>query len=1224
MYVLVHSLAFSSKGGYNLIKFERDKYVQQGNVVAVWLEDMDLLQTIITENNSIEFHGDQSSASLMSPIQLFYHLTFELRVITSTLSYFHVEYDFKYAGYHKLFFNVVDKYGVKRSSNELKTAVVSYKSVIHINNDLFYCYVNKPCNICITVEYGALTDIRWSTQNASVVFIDDNGEESKFEVSSKSKYTQISLEVNDCHLVKVNESGAISINISVSENEVRSASATLHIYSLPAITGLKITASQNVLYQLQEVLFTGSVDPYPYDYRFSFNSGVFILNNLTANNLTHLYKYREAGNYSVQLSVKYKAAVETSTIMVQIKNTFEIVAQTIASVNEIVQFLLVSEIGFNSSWWYIWYFDDNQAATQDGPVVEKSFSSAGRYLIQCKIHTEIGVILRTFLSVIVEPITGLHIVIKPGYKAFINFDIILKALHSAGNEIQYTWSSDDLNIISANQSEVKVRSVAIGKHEISLFATNPFSNITTNLTVFLSDSLSYFKVMASDYYIVTGTNIEFHIVSKGGSEKSYVFSFADDNSSIATEDVYLNRTFNSPGVFKVLVSVKMGNSMNTCYDYSTVSCNVTLEIHVQYQIEKLNILLVSDNVEKIINNEIIYIAKRSEPYLKFIVLNGTDVKFKFAINGTNLRLIIGAPIGDNTVADVRLALVNFWMVGVYECIISVSNHVSLISRTVYIQAEEIISDVSIQIEEYIEVFKNHTFTAVINTGSNMFFEWSFKDGSNLSKSNDSKRKQMFSTPGVYVVSLRVFNHISAVTINKSINVIIPVTGFYFNCDTNIAKTKQEISTAYGFSNGQFVTVTMVADKSSIVLLNNHLNGSFFGTHILMYEQPGLYSVVVTSKNKAQYEQSLTCEYRVQEAVRSVSCSIEPTVMAYVNDEVLITVSHYKGTSMLGSVDVKTRNHEVASYPLLFSSCLPVGCGYSVVRHTFKSGDHYYISGRVYNLVSTINITTQDLLVVDATSNAQNHVNLLAESAIVGNPTVINLIQDQIECIPSCILSFGDGHSTALENQFPSSYSHKYVSAGEYNVTLNGMSTKGFLNIWTVAYVQLKLSISRIVKPTRCVLFDESFEIESVFQDPLMVNNSLLTKIFLNSSVITPVVSIKNGKVSLLLYKSDYNVPGYSEMTILFQNYVSDTKVMINICIQRVIESLSCQTPVIWRFGIATPFQVTIISESRVELKIMFDDEISYVLNTTETVVNYYHHFKKTGSFKYYIQASNLV
>ena len=1199
------------------------------SVVGFWMNDMQVLQVVNSVGNAIEFFKVNSTDNLLARTYKFENVTFQVRVFASALSYIYVDYVFKLTGYHNISFYVHDKFGNAKSSNQLQVAIKSYYSIIVTDNQTKYAVATKEYFMCVSILNAALSDVVWTSKNTSVVQL-VNGIEQQFYFVSQFQ-NNASLMVEDCHKLYFKYFGLYFINIVIQVNNIKISTATVSIFAYPPITGLTFTFSSinNSVFQLQPVLFKASVDPYLYPFYFTWNFGNNILKNLSLaqlqNNYTSIYLY--PGIYNITITAIYDIVIEVYTASIVVQPGYWIVGPTEMLVSNLYHFDIQADTLITKSWnftnWtFQWVFNNNVSYIYRGiNFIQERFNASGQQNISCKVSATDGVLNLFFIAEVYEPIEGLKIVIQSRSRSISGVMISVFSIYEKGGRLNYSWMSNDFEIWYTNGSIALLYSNRTGNLSVSVLASNRYFNASASTKIKVIESLNFFDVFPSFQVVKTGQEVVFNISSTGGSGKTYLFYFDNDNSSTETDETLFYWKFNSSGHYQVFVSVLMDSLKSICYEYSTVSCNKTLIVHVLDSVYDLKIFYQTNNAVLIeLSSDLINLVSGSPILIRLNTTYGTNVNFELALDGIFVGDIIETNVGENTIADIHLPFVNFRAASVYQCVVIAFNQINQIQKTFYIHVYNMIKELSIKKVYFVEVFKEITFEAFITEGTEVIYQWDFGDGSDNVLVNSSVIQHVFLKSGSYDASLKVFNPVSHLSSSFNIQAIIRLLNFSVFCGNTNIKTGENHSISITFTNGSYVNIT-VSDFDAIFFVMN-AEGPYHSEYIVQFNNTGQNVLRIAASNPLNEKSFYMCNFFVNDPLINASIDISPGSLVYTNQEIKINIKIDGGTNVVGRLDIFTQNDLLLkSYPVTFSFCEHKPCYADVLQHTFVKSDHYYLICLLYNAVSSLELEKNSILVVQTLNNTLNVLELVAESTLLGNLTKVHVIfKMEFEFI-ECNLNF-DGKQVLTIKQ-PLVYSYLFSSIGDYNVSIRCLSNYGYLGSWTYAHVQDEILIDIIEKPASCVLYGESFIILFILHNINMALH-IDTSVVVNSTILTPLVVITGANISIIFSLSDYKTVDVSLFSITLFNYVSKQESFVNVCIRKAVENVASQTLGFWSFGTQVSFKISIRPEIRASIYITFGDGFTAFISEVINDIEILHNYTTTRTFNYTVTAYNEV
>ncbi|XP_065664955.1 uncharacterized protein LOC100198378 isoform X2 [Hydra vulgaris] len=1237
VYIVTQRFNLSLMHGYNVIKLKSQMVILKNSLIGFWTSDIQALQVVNSESDSIEFFNVGAYDDLLSVTYKFENVTFQARVFVSALSYVYVDYQFKLAGYHNIYFYVSDMFGNSKFSNQLTVAVKSHHVSILTPNSTKYAVVTKEYFLCIAIENVAMSDIIWSSKNTSVMLL-LNGTNQQFYSHSQFGKNASSL-TNDCRTVYFLYYGIYFIDIVAKVNNIMMSTVTINVFVYPRITGLSFTCwpKNTTIYQLQPVIFKGFVDPYAYPYYFYCNLGNNILSNLSYAQFTELDNiysniYVESGTYNITVTAIYDIVFETYNTLVIVEAGYWVEGPTKMFVGDLYQFIIeansVVKTNWNfTSWIFFWFFNNNNSYMYRGiNFVESRFNFSGQYNISCKVSTSVGSFNLYLISEVYEHIKGLKINIQPNSKCFSNFIIRVFSVHNEGGDLSYTWMSHEFKILNTNGSVASLYSNMTGNLTIIVFATNGYSNCSASLTIPVIETLSVFGVFPLTQMVLTDQEATFNISSKGGSNITYLFDFDNESYLVKTNEIFYWK-FNFAGQHKVVVSVLIDGLKSVCYEYSTVLCNTTVMVNVLDSIQELQIFY---NTTSFIQKEIsgsFNVISNSSILIQLISYNGTDVNFTLDLNGTYINDINKTIGNGNTISDVFLY---FTKAGIYSCIVVAFNQVSAIQKTFYIHVYDIIKELSLKTINYVEVNAEAAFESFITSGTDVVYEWNFGDGNDNIFVNSSKIQHVYTKSGSYNVSLIGFNPISQLSTSIIVQAINQLINFSVSCGNTDIKTNMNHTIALSFTNGDYVNISVREFNLAYLLIEN-VKAPFYTNLVIQFNNTGLHSIRIIASNPLGSQFLQTCNLVANDPLINASINISPVTIdisfgtiIYTNHIVNITVTIMSGTNVQGKLDIVTQNKLViASYFVTFGFCESQPCNSDALHHTFLKSDQYYLVCLLNNTVSSLQLERKSVLVIEAENSTLNKIMLLVVSAVLGNPNNIYVIFKINFTFIECNLVLDANQMVTLKE--PIVYSYFFTSVGDFNVSIKCLSNYGYLESWSLAHVQVEIQIESILKPPSCILYGDSFKILFILRDVNMMLH-IGVSVVANLSVLSPSVDVSGRNFAITFLLSDYKTIGVNLYSISLFNFVSKHESKVDVCIMEAVCGVLSQSSVLWSVGSEVIFKFSIVPSNikRFFGNISFGDGSKVSIVGSNNIIEIAHNYTAVGVYNYSVVIYNEV
>ena len=1203
----------------------------QDDVIGLSLAHINSIKTIECESCVIEFYSNQASTLISGPDKLFPKKTFHGRLLTTPVVLFHVEFELKMTGYHNIKYSVTNAENRTLISPLGKVAVKSYRAIIKLEKSFNATFVSEANSVCVNIQNGNLAKIEWSTPNSTLRYIDNNNRISSILTSISFYHEEfiVSAEVKQCIKVYPLLLGSYLLTIRVKVNEKVTAEKNVSFSSYPVITGLGLSINASrPLYQFQWFTLYSHVNSYPYwSYlEWNFGNGETKITEFTNTSIRHYYK--KVKPYTVTLRALFLDLEKSVNVTVNVTNAFEISGPAIVKVNDTAVYQLQSLIPINETWIYSWNFGKKKTNVnlKGQTNVTTIFVNGGKHNVTCILEANIANVKREFQTTIIEPIVDLDIILSKGQKKFPNTNFTMEAFHVHGNEVNYTWYSADFRLVFVIDSEITLTTNLTGYLELTLFATNYFYKVNVTKKVLVLEPLKYFEVIDLSGVQEVGLESTFMIKSTGGKNVTYQFCFENDPNIIVTDKQNLTYIFNYTGHFSVEINVLFDGSRELCQEFSVVSCNITIDKYIHKPISALIVSYFNLQGELELINNTIDIPTRKELWLNLTSVDGSDVTFNVTLQGTILLPSINSsPHLLNTVAIMPLADINFWFPGIYHCEVEVGNAINSKKQQFFIYAYEEIKNVTLKNPKFTEPLENITFVSVLELGSNCTFKWEFSDG--YQETCQCSRYTRSFTPGIHDVKVTVINPVSTVSVNSSVFVLLKLSGLTFSCEKNVLKTNEDLIAFFGFHSGNLVRLRIhIAGQNFISPITN-ITGPYNSSLSLKFQTPGIYKLSIIIDNPSGAFLSLPHIFTVQEVIYSVYLKVQPNDMMYIGEDVILTIGVFGGTNASAKIEINTRNGlVVVGYEFKFRQCQFLICGVSKIIHHFDVADAYRIQGTVYNLVSHVNVSSNEIFVIASSDQdiMKDNLELAVGSVVFQKPTKMHIIENNGFTFFFCDLSINKTTKIRIEADSPRTLTHIFPNPGDHYLSLSCLSPFGEVSTTAIAYVQLSLNIENIQTPIQCVKYGDPFEVKFYLKDRQMTQY-LTVSVLMNDTEVMKFEDINEQVVKFTISQSAYLKSGTTKLSVNLRNYVDEIIFQRDVCIMRAIEDASCQTPVLWRYWSPTPFKVTIKTESNVDMQISFGDSETYNLkNYNQTVIHYNHKYQNAGKFDYLITVSNSV
>lgn len=1221
-----------------------------GDTVAFYLYDSDSLDVVYSKGNRIDFYiGDDLSTT---PASITHDVNFRVKVLAVSVSYFRVSHVSPHN--EQPFFKPVLLTSTFR--NQTGHDIFASRSFVALSKgmpniirdavDIENPFQNANYSHCVWIENTAFAQITWTSLNTSIYYYTNE------KVNPLTTFTEITPETADlnldryerCLTLMFRESGVHWITVSVSLFGYVRDEMLLNISVKPTFSGLHILTNtqNNVVQRLWPVSFGATHNPYPLQLLYTWDFGDVIYPNLEKSELNRVHAFHYSGTYNVSLTVLHHGQYTRSQIQIEVKEAFRVYGPIEARAGvDLNEFTFESEFPLNSiSIRFLEFsFGNGNVETFDTFIsnsiqitTEQQYSTCGYFNVTVNVHLDDEgtslVTVGSCLITIYEAITGVNIFIVPGEKSLVNHEFSLSASLATGSFPipTYSWSSNDFQI-RPNQAFVHVVSSSIRQQSITLEVSNKLYPDPVRITksFWTGEALTNFTVVKPMHFVRVGQSVLFQAYPVGASNIQYKIYIEPDNRIMESSTNAIEITFSSIGVKSLRFDVIFGSSVENCNELSVIDCTSALKVHVQYQIEEIELSYVDVFGNTVISGGgVVYMKTDSDLSSTLTSISGSDVNLAMHLDGFQVTLVDLTSNHDRDFsATSKLPGILFWEATTHKLEVVASNGLGEVRRLYNVQVDELIS-FEITGNSVVELGSSFTLKSHLATGTNVEFKWNIQDQEIVTVENSVDAQAL--KIGESIVVCTASNPISTLQRHYPMFVVGSLKNKFLVLKTPGVTPHEQVIIEFGFVNGSLIGIFLYIDGQLLDMIGYGLSGTYNGSYSTSFPKTGVYKIKLVFWNP-MLSSSEETTVLVQDPIGSITVEISPSLVMRAGEEVVFTVKVIGGSDQSGVLSIQTQDSIVIKDHILnFEPCpyVTYQCITANFTYTFSVGMIYVVKGYVENAVSSVGITPQKIFVVDLKQETVKSIQMIAESTPFGSPTKIHFIKRSGLEIEECSVNYGDGHKNILVDLM-SLQEHIYHEPGQYQISLFCRTNYGIVEIDTMSYVQLPLQIASVSYPTEYVRFGDTFNISLKIADNTTLGQ-LKSSVMIKGSEKKPRVSIQDHILTIMVQQDDYMVSGETlEMVAIVRNFVSEADQIVRVGIMKAIERISCQTPSVWRYGVETVFRVQIESESVVDVELFYGDGDSHrLLNTSQSSIITRHLYKEKNVFDYQVQVKNKV
>ncbi|CAG0931221.1 Collagenase ColH [Thermoflexales bacterium] len=494
---------------------------------------------------------------------------------------------------------------------------------------------------------------------------------------------------------------------------------------------------------------------------------------------------------------------------------------------------LTATIGGGSNVTYQWNFGDG--ATGSGATASHTYGAVGPYVAIVTATNGVSVVVAsTNVSIVDVPITGLTA--ANSSPTILGDSTAFTATIGSGTNVVYAWEFGD----GATGSGATASHTygAIGAYTATVTATNGSNTVVATTVATVFDTPITGLTATSDSPTRLGNGTSFTATTTGGSGITYAWAFGDGVTGSGATPVH---TYVALGTYTATVTAT--NSLNS----QTAS---TVVIVIDQPITDLN--AVNDSPTRL----------GSVTNFTATISGGTNVTYQWNF-------------GDGATSSGATAAHTYSAVGAYVATITATNGVSVVVATTNVSIIDtpIVNLVAAN-DSPTRLGSATNFTATIDDGSNVAYQWNFGDGLLGSGATPA---HTYGAIGAYVATVTATNGVSVVVATTNVSII----------DRAIVGLSATNSSPTGLGNATIFTAT-IGDGSNVVYQWNFGDGNTGSgantSHT--YGAIGTYTATVTATN-------------------SVSVVVASTVATVINQPITGLTAANSSPTRLGSVTAFT-------------------------------------------------------------------------------------------------------------------------------------------------------------------------------------------------------------------------------------------------------------------------------------------------------------------------------
>ena len=432
----------------------------------------------------------------------------------------------------------------------------------------------------------------------------------------------------------------------------------------------------------------------------------------------------------------------------------------------------VRHLGGSETVTYLWDFGDQSTTVETGVRPSSpphKYTQPGSYIVRATATNEVSRVTGSATVDVVDAISG----VKLAYDGptTLGDDTFLKAMISNGTQVTYNFSAPDATILAKSGDVVMVKYSIAGRHEVNVLVHNAVSNGSASLTIYVVDASTLFvrDVGNATCGLPLHSVVTFHadVVCANISFVMFHWSIPEVLNSSGRGLSIAMANFAAPGVYQLTLTV-WNDDVGVRSEYNRKLC-----VNESLPGESSDLQELSIGISRI-----------GAPYLPA----EDDIAFFPIIFHCSFicsfRWQFWDSIPPTQVQGFKVRHA-FRKTGVFN--VSLAVHRLLVQKTIYtavvvnkriekafLQAAVKASNVNEPIEFTVVAEPDETETG------NLTYCWWFDDDLNARyDGNSSTMTYAFHGDGTRHITVTVYNSVSTVTVNTSVNVYGKITGLGF-------------------------------------------------------------------------------------------------------------------------------------------------------------------------------------------------------------------------------------------------------------------------------------------------------------------------------------------------------------------------------------------------------------------------------------------------------------
>lgn len=588
------------------------------------------------------------------------------------------------------------------------------------------------------------------------------------------------------------------------------------------------------------------------------------------------HTYQTSGNYNLTLSLtsgvnKATKASFFNWVCVQpaLTNISLPVEKSHYAVGEEIRFLARAVPEYNYS--YQWDFggeEDHVLVCGSGSIVT-TYKNPGHYMVTVVVFNNISTSNTSVLIEVLMPVGP--IIIQHNGTKYNNLTLRAPysfATSSLASNVSYVWNFGDGNLLTG-MNILHTYNIS-GNYNITLTAANQVSRNHTTLPVVVLAPTCGLTVNAS--LVNVPLNASVHFEAKMEEEDAVRFSWIlCDRCTPISGTHTMFYTFRSVGAFNIIVTAENDVGM----------AQASIFLFVQRELEGLQIL-----AEEVIagggDTGLDYFATNRVLHLQAGLKEGTNMTFTWNL----IREL--DPFSSSFNISGKTVEMNFSTPGTCDVFLQAANLLGQLSVNRTIHFLEPVGQVYLQIRDNpVAVNAHNNLTVLTSEGSNLQFRWSI-NGDAL-QWNKSWKTHTFISPGLKLVTVKVFNEVSSKVVSEIVSVQEAIFGLRFTAK-NVTEQRYLATGVSVWFQGEVLTGTNV---TWTWLLDGRTETGRKTS--LIFQEPKIAIVILNATNDVS-SQVVSREFFVQEKIQGLELQVSKKIAA-VGEKVDFTISCAAGSDV---------------------------------------------------------------------------------------------------------------------------------------------------------------------------------------------------------------------------------------------------------------------------------------------------------------------------------------